>query len=221
MKNISKIFIGIAIVFLTGCLDYVQEVTLYTDGSGKMHIDYWMKLPDEESRIVANKIGIFEPDSIRNEFSSKYTKIENVEVYTDSTDSTTHGIVDFTFNRIDSLNKTKAFSDANFSFRKNSSGIVEFSQFIPPLATGFGIDATKYRVVYKYTFPGSVLNHNANHQDDRTLIWDYSLAEIGGGKTISVTFRPYKLKETPDWIYMLTGTVLAIVIFFLFRKKKD
>jgi hypothetical protein len=221
VKKTFKIFLVISIILLTGCLDYVQQVTLYPDGSGKMHIDYWMKLPDVESRNVANKIGIFEPDSIRSEFSSRYTQIENVKVYTDSTDSTTHGIVDFTFDRIDSLNKTKAFSDANFSFRKNSSGIVEFSQFIPPLATGFGIDATKYRVIYKYTFSGSVINNNANREEDNALIWNYTLADIGGGKTISVTFRPYKLKETPDWIYMLTGTVLAIVIFFLFRKKKD
>ena len=221
MKIISKIYLGIAFLLLSGCLDYVQQVTLYPDGSGKMHIDYWMKLPDEDSRNVAEKIGIFNPDSIRSEFSSNYSNIENVEVYTDSTDSTTHGIVDFTFERIDSLNKTKAFSDANFSFRKGSSGIVEFGQFIPPSATGFGIDATKYRVVYKYKFSGSVISNNANGEEDNTLIWNYTLAEIGGGKNISVTFRPYKLKETPDWIYMLTGTVLAIVIFFLFRKKKD
>ena len=221
MKISTKIFIVFAIVFLNGCLEYIQQVTLYPDGSGKMHIDYWMKLPDEDSRNVANKIGIFNPDSIRSEFSSNYSRIENVEVYTDSTDSTTHGIVDFSFERIDSLNNTKAFSDADFSFKKGSSGEVEFSQFIPPLATGFGIDAKKYHIIYKYKFSGSVINHNANRREDKILIWDYSLAEIGGGKMISVTFRPYKLKETPDWIYMLTGTVLAIVIFFLFRRKKD
>jgi len=47
------------------------------------------------------------------------------------------------------------------------------------------------------------------------------LDEIGKGKTISVTFKPFKLKETPYWIYILAGLVLLIVIFFLVRKKKD
>ena len=41
------------------------------------------------------------------------------------------------------------------------------------------------------------------------------------GKTISVTFIPYKIKETPYWIYMISGAVLIIVIIFLFKKKKD
>jgi len=221
MKLYYWLFLLLIIIDITGCLNYVQEVVLYPDGSGLMHIDYWMKLPDAESKSVAEKIGIFEPDSVRKEFASGYSKIENVQVYTDSTDSTTHAIIDLSFNRIDSLNLTRAFSDSRFVFKKESSGQIYFSQFIPPIATGFGIDASKFHVVYKYTFSGTILNHNANKVNGRTLTWDYALSEIGGGKTISVNFRPFKLKKTPDWIYMLTGAVLAIVIFFLFRKKKD
>jgi len=186
-----------------------------------MYIDYWMKLPDENSRIVADKIGIFNADSIKKEFTSNYTELKNVTVFTDSTDSTTHAIVEFTFNRIDSLNLTKAFSDFHFSFRKESSGQIYFTQFIPPIATGFGIDGSKYHVTYIFTISGTILSHNAQYVDGRTLKWEYSLSEIGGGKTISVKFRPFKLKKTPDWIYMLTGAVLALVIFFLLRKKKD
>jgi hypothetical protein len=221
MKIQYKLLVVLLLFYVTSCLNYVQEVTLYPDGSGKMHIDYWMELPDEESRSVANNIGIFNADSIRNEFSSPYNKIENIEVYTDTTDSTTHAIIDLSFNRIDSLNLTKAFSDARFTFREGNSGEINFTQFVPPFATGFGIDAREYNISYKYTFSGKILSHNAHQVNKKTLIWNYSLADIGGGKTISVIFRPYKLKETPDWIYMLTGAVLALVIFFLFRKQKD
>jgi hypothetical protein len=206
---------------MSGCLNYLQDVVLYPDGSGEMHIDYWMILPDEDSRNVADKLGIFNPDSIRSEFGSIFINIIRVEVYSDSTDSSTHALVDFAFERIDSLNTTKAFSDASFSFEEDASGLVNFKQFIPPIATGFGINASDYHVSYSYTFSGSILHHNAHSVDNRTLYWNYSLEEIGGGKTISVIFRPYKLKKTPDWIYMLTGTVLALVIFFLLRKKKD
>lgn len=186
-----------------------------------MHIDYWMKLPDQESRSVADKIGIFNPESIRSEFNSAYSYINNIDVFTDSTDSTTHALIDFTFNHIDSLNLTKAFADARFRFQEDGSGLINFSQFIPPIATGFGIDAGMFNVTYRYTISGSILNHNAHHVDGRTLTWKYKLSEIGGGKNILVTFKPFKLKETPNWIYILTGIVLFMVVFFLLKKRKD
>ncbi|UCH66035.1 MAG: hypothetical protein JSW63_02560 [Ignavibacterium sp.] len=185
-----------------------------------MKIEYWMKLPDVGSRKVADNFGIFNSDSIRNNFSSSYSKIENVEVYVDSIDTTTHAIVEFTFNRIDLLNQTKMFADSKFQFKEETSGQIVFSQFIAPIAIGFGIDANEYSVSYSYTFSGTILNHNAHQVKDNILVWNYSLADIGVGKSIAVTFRPFKLEKTPDWIYMLTGAVLALVIFFLLRRKK-
>jgi hypothetical protein len=221
MKILLKSVILSLSFLLASCINLLQDVILYPDGSGEMHIDYWMILPDDDSRRVADKIGIFNPDSIRSEFSSKYTKISDIKVFSDSTDSSTHATVDFAFVRIDSLNLTRAFSDAEFLFKEGTSGQINFSQFIPPIATGFGINASNYNVTYRYTFSGSILFHNAHRVENKTLIWSYSLDEIGGGKTISVIFRPYKLKKTPDWIYMLTGAVLVLVIFFLFKRKKD
>ena len=176
-------------------------------------------MPDSASIKILNRIGIFNADSIRNEFSSKYTKIENVEVFSDTTDSTTHAVIKLSFSNIDSLNYIKAFSEANFSLRDGAAGQKIFSQFIPPIETGFGIDGSNYNVTYKYVFSGDIITHNAQKVEGQTLIWHYTLAEIGRGKTISVTFRPFKLKETPFWIYIVSGFVLLIVIIFLFRKK--
>ncbi len=186
-----------------------------------MHIDYWMMLPDDESTSVASKIGIFNPDSIKKEFSSEHSIVENVVVYKDTTDSTTHAIIDLTFTHIDSLNKTSAFSDSQFSFKEGAAGHIVFSQFIAPIATGFGIEGSNYFVSYEYIFSGDIITHNAHSSSGRTLKWQYALSEIGGGKTISVTFRPFKLKETPTWIFVLTGFVLLLVTFFLLRKKKS
>jgi len=208
-------------MLLIGCLNYIQDINLYPDGSGKMRIIYWMKLPDSENLKILDKIGIFNPDSIRSEFSSIYSMIENIEVFSDSTDSTMHTLIELSFESIDSLNQTRAFKESNFSLKDGASGQKIFSQFIPPIATGFGIDGSAYTVTYKYTFSGEIITHNATTVEDRVLIWTYNLSEIGSGKTISVTFRPYKLKETPYWIYVLSGLVLLIVIIFLFRKKKD
>ncbi len=186
-----------------------------------MKIDYWMILPDKESIDFIDKLGIFNPDTIRNQFATPFSTIENVEVYKDTTDSTTHAIIEFSFTNIDSLNKSKTFSDYHFTFAKNAGGLINFTQFVPPVATGFGIDANEYSVSYKYTFSGDIITHNAQEVSGRTLIWKYKLSEIGGGKTISVTFRPFKLKETPIWIYLLSGFVLVVVIYFLIRKRKN
>ena len=206
---------------LPGCLNYIQDINLFSDGSGKMRVTFWTKLPDNESAKVLDKIGIFNADSIRSEFSSKYTHIEKISVYTDSTDSTTHAIVELTFTHIDSLNSMRAFTASNFSLRDGAEGQKIFSQFIPPIATGFGINGDAFHVTYKYTFGGDIISDNSTGHEGRTLVWNYTLADIGGGKTISVTFRPFKLKETPPWIFALSGLVLLIVIIFLFRKKKD
>jgi hypothetical protein len=214
-------FLLLLVSFITGCLNYYQETKLYPDGSGTMHIDYWMKIMNPESEKVIESIGLFNADSVSKEFASDYCKIENVVVYKDTTDSTTHAQIDLSFTHIDSLNKTKAFADAQFSFKEGAAGQIVFTQFIPPIATGFGIDASKFFVTYKYTFSGDVITHNAHESSGRTLTWHYSLSEIEGGKTVSATFRPFKLKETPVWIYILSGAVLLLVVVYLFSKKRS
>lgn len=223
MRNYKLIILAYIILFLSlyGCLNYEQETYLYPDGSGKMKINYWMDLPKNEDTTTINRIGIFNPELITKEFSSAYTFPNNVEVYVDSVDSTLHALIDLNFNHIDSLNKVKVFEDFRFSLQDGASGQKIFSQFIPPIATGFGIDGSEYSVAYTYIFSGTIITHNALTEDGQTLTWKYTLAEIGSGKTISVTFQPFKLKETPYWIYILSGIVLLIVIIFLFRKKKD
>ena len=214
------LFVFLLLILISGCLNYTQEVRLYPDGSGKMKINYWMKLPENKDTSAINKIGIFDPEIIRKEFESEFTTINSIEVYIDSTDSTTHTLIELSFSHIDSLSRTKAFADSKFSLKDGASGQKIFTQFIPPIATGFGIDGSAYTVSYQYRISGDIITHNAHSEEGQTLTWNYSLAEIGSGKTISVTFKPYKLKETPYWIYILSGLVLLIVIIFLFRKKK-
>ena len=221
MSYLKKFFVPLLLLFITGCLNYIQDVNLYPDGSGIMKLKYWMKYTDTSSSILYDQLGIFNEDSIRNHFSSPHIVIERVEVVRDTTDSTTQAFIDLSFAHMDSLNDSRAFADADFSFTDGAPGQKIFSQFIPPIATGFGIDGSMFRVTYKYTFSGDIITHNANVVEDRTLIWDYAFSELGSGKTISVTFRPFKLKETPYWIYILSGLVLLIVLVFLFRKKKD
>jgi len=220
---VKKILLLIVLLnlFLAGCINYIQDVHLYADGSGDMRIHYWMKITDKDEFKILNKIGIFNADSIRKEFMSPFDNVQKVRVYTDSSDSTTHAIIDLTFLHIDSLNYTKTFSAADFSLKNGEDGLKVFHQFISPIATGFGINTSQFHVIYKYTFGGDIITDNATSINGRVLIWNYSLADIGNGKTISVTFKPFKLKRTPLWIYALSGFVFLIVLIFLFKKKKN
>ncbi len=219
MKKVISVII--VVITITGCLNYEQKVLIYPDGSGNMEIHYWMNVPDSNVAKSVTNLGIFIPDSIRNEFSSPFVKIVEIKAYSDTTDSTIHSIINIEFSSIDSLNSIKAFAQSEFSLKDGASGQKIFSQFIPPVTTGFGIDGSKYFVKYVYEIRGDIITHNAVSQEKNILTWQYNLNEIGRGKTITVTFKPYKLKETPNWIYYLAGLVLIVVIFYLFRKKKD
>jgi hypothetical protein len=215
---ISSLFF---ILLISGCLNYNQNVTIYPDGSGKMQVNYWMKYTDTSSVATILKLEIFNPDSIKKQFTSKFVKFLNIQTYADSTDSTIHAVINLNFSNIDSLNTVPAFAQSNFKLEDGASGQKIFSQFIPPVTTGFGINANQFRVTYIYDIRGEIITHNATSKSGNILTWSYNLAEIGRGKTISVTFKPYKLKETPHWIYILAGFVLLTVVFYLFKKKKD
>lgn len=207
-------------LILSGCLNYTQEVSFNLDGSGSMKIHYWMKVSDPDNQLAVEQLGLFNKDSITSQFTSPYMEIEEIEVYSDTLDSTSHVKIELNFVHIDSLNLTSPFSDANFSLKDGAEGQLIFSQFIAPIATGFGFDGSEFVVKYIYEFPGEIIVHNATNIDGKKLVWAYTVSEIGKGKTISVTYRPYKLKETPWWIYALSMTVLVIVIIFLFRKRR-
>ena len=221
LVRIKKVFLILIPFLCVGCLNYIQDVNLYADGSGFMKISYWMQSLGNENSVIAEKIGLFNSDSLRSAFQSQYNTIEDIEVYTDSTDSTMHAIIELSFPSIDSLNNHKSFRDYNFSLKDGAAGQKIFSQFIPPVATGFGVNRSDFSIQYKYTFGGEIITHNAQDNEGRTLIWNYTLDDIGSGKTILVTFKPFKLKQTPFWIYILSGLVLLVVVIFLFRRKKD
>ncbi|MCX7611126.1 MAG: hypothetical protein N2043_06025 [Ignavibacterium sp.] len=219
MKNF---LIVITLLFvINGCINYEQKTYIYPDGSGNMEIHYWMKATDSSSLAYLSNLNIFVSDSVKKEFQASF--INNLEVisYSDSTDSTMNTKIKFEFTNIDSLNLIRSFSQYRFSLTDGASGQKVFSQFIPPLTSGFGFDSHNYKIKYVYTFHGDIIFHNATSEDKRQLIWEYNYSEIGNGKTISVTFKPFKIKETPIWIYILASIVFLVVVFYLFRKKRD
>ena len=209
----------LTILFISGCLNYNQVTTIKTDGSGNMFIHYWLKWTSSKDSLIVDKIGIFNKDSVYKEFSSEYSSIKNVEVYQIPADSSIHAKVYLDFNSLDSLNLTPAFRKSELSIKDGVKSTKIFSQFVPPIATGFGFENKNFSITYIYYLPGEILSHNATEIDRNKLTWKYTLDEIGTGKIISATYRPFKLKETPLWIFACALFVLIVVVTFLFSKR--
>ena len=212
-------FSFLLLIFLGGCLNYTQVTTIKTDGSGSMFIHYWMKWNTTRDSLLVEQFGFFQKDSVYKEFSSVFNKIKNVEVYRDFGDSTIHAKVEFDFNSLDSLNMTPAFKKSQLTIKDGEKNTKIFSQFIPSIATGFGFESKDFSLTYIYYLPGEILSHNATDISRNKLTWQYSPADIGTGKFITATYRPFKLKETPAWIYFCAFFVLVVVILYLFSKR--
>ena len=71
LKMIKRFFIVLLPLISIGCLNYIQDVNLYADGSGVMKISYWMKSLGSENSVIVEKIGLFNADSLRSSFQSQ------------------------------------------------------------------------------------------------------------------------------------------------------
>lgn len=218
-RKLVSFLLFIFLLFINGCLNYTQITTIKKDGSGNMFIHYWMKWTTPKDSAIVEQLGIFSRDSVLKEFSSQYSYLKKVEVYKDFTDSTIHSQVSLDFNSLDSLNLTPAFRKSELSITDGAKSTKIFSQFVPPIATGFGFNSKNFSITYVYYLPGETLSHNATEIERNKLTWKYSLDEIGTGKYITATYRPFKLKETPVWIFIIALGVFLVVIVFLFSKR--
>lgn len=218
-KKVAKFYVVIFFSFLFfGCLNYYQETELKIDGSGKMYCHFWGKFTEQDSAILA-QLGIFERDTIAKFFSSSSVEITSIEKYYDYNDTSWHGKVFFKFSHIDSLNKIPAFSDFVFSWTKGAKDLITFTQKIKPFGGGIVSMMPAYKIEFVYYIPGKIYSHNADEENLNKLTWKFNSKEIGSGKKIYALFKPYKLKETPQWIYYITLIILLLVTFYLFRKK--
>ncbi len=208
------------LLITVSCINYEQVTVIKKDGSGEMYIHYWMKWNSSEDSTVICSAEIFQPDSINTEFNKSFININSVEVYKQKFDSTIHAKIEVEYVHIDSLNNTDIFYLSRFKMVDGPNETKIFSQFVPPIVQGFGSDKSPQNFQYTYYLPGKILSHNADEIDRNKLIWNIKSDQIGTGKFLSATFTPFRLKETPDWVYYCALGVFLIVIIFLFSRNK-
>ncbi len=220
VKQFSKLLLLISLFFLTSCLNYNQITTIKTDNSGKMYVHYWMHMDPELDSLLLTKLGLFNEDSLRKNFTANYTQLNYTTVYHNYQDSSLHAQIEFEFTNFDSLNLLQFFKHSELSVKEGPEDTKIFSQFIQPITTSFGLYNNNLAVRYIYYLPGEIISHNAHSLSRNKLTWDFNLENIGTGKTITANYIPFKLKETPIWIYTLAGLVIIIVLVFLLKKSK-
>lgn len=188
-----------------------------TDNSGKMFIHYWIAYSSSKDSLIIGSTGLFNKDSLLAQFTAASVKIKSVEVF--NADSTTHAQIEFQFDSIDSLNTLKSFTGAKFTLEDAPGKTKKFSQIIPPFMTGYGLNNKSTVIEYVYYLPGKIFNHNAQELYRNRLTWRFNSDEIGPGQLLYATYVPFKLKETPRWIYYLGAVVIFVVIIFLLKRR--
>jgi hypothetical protein len=185
-----------------------------------MYIHYWMHMDPDLDSLLLTKLGLFNEDSLSKIFTAQFTSLNYTSVYNDYNDSTLHAQIEFEFTNFDSLNLLQFFKHSELSIKEGPEDTKIFSQFIQPITTSFGLYDESLVISYVYYLPGEITDHNANSHSRNKLIWDFNLDNIGTGKIITANYIPFRLKETPMWIYILAGMVILIVLVFLFKKSR-
>lgn len=218
-KMTTTLFVILMLIF-SGCLNYEQITTIKKDSSGEMFIHYWTSISQMPDSLILSNSGIFNNDSLSNKYLSPFTSMDFTEVYKDFSDSTIHAKVKFNFTNIDSLNKIPAFRNYNFVFEEINedeylfSQDVDYFQFTPD-------SSQKFVMNFTYYLPGRIVYHNANSLDQNKLNWEFSINEADSIKQLTAKFEPFRLNETPPWVYYSGIFVFFVVIYFLFRFKKN
>ncbi|HOP49352.1 MAG TPA: hypothetical protein PK887_01860 [Ignavibacteriales bacterium] len=226
----KKFLLFFVIVLISGCIDYYQEFEFNKDGEGKFFIHYWMKRKNTfydstKSRRVNDSLFIskfyqFNPDTLKKLYVSEHLSEFSANTFSDSVDNTIHTQIMFKFKDVNKLSEVPPLSVFRISYKDGAEGQKVFREFVPPLNALFTIpDSTLTFKVVVY-LPGIVITHNANELYKNRVTWVFKHSEIGTGKYLVATIKPFKLKETPKWLYYLSGSVLLIVIYFLLRKGK-
>jgi hypothetical protein len=224
MNSFSRILFTIicAALLFTSCLNYEQITTLKTDGSGEMYIHFWTSLKSKQDSAIILASGLFDENSFRKKFNSKIIDLIELETYHNPNDSTIHSKVKYSFNDVNSLSSLEIFEGVEFTFYKNEDDDIEFSQIFRPIASSYGFSNKTSNFSYTYYLPGKILEHNANIKSNNKLIWEFTYNDSSAiPEKLFARFTPYKLKETPSWVYYSSLFIILVVLYYLFKKRRS
>ena len=135
LNTIVRIFSVFYLVLLSGCLNYIQDVNIYPDGSGKMSLHYWSNLPYDIDSEQLKNITFFNTEFLKKEYSSKYYNLKKrafkerypgyVHTQTNENSSVSVSMREFVFQKV---NK-EGVSTAKDNSKKDNKGRIYLNSF--------------------------------------------------------------------------------------------
>ncbi|MGD8778891.1 MAG: hypothetical protein PVH88_08010 [Ignavibacteria bacterium] len=218
MKKIALPLI-IASILLHGCINFQQTTKLYKDGSGESFIHFWTEIIKDSTDNF--KLNFFNEDSLISKFTSPFCNLTDSEVYRNFRDSTIHAKIWFNFDDIEKLGNIKGLEGNIFEYKTISEKEKIFTHKINIPYFFTSDTAASINMSYTYYLPGNILEHNADRVSTNELTWFFNQDDLINDLTIRARIEPFKLKETPVWIYYIALFVILILILFFFVKKNN
>lgn len=213
MKNKFKLFFYLSVIlfmamlYLSGCVNYDQKTTLNSDGSGSMKIHYWSKMSNFSMGTTLGKFD-FDEAKAKDNYKSANIDVKSVEVKDKLDDSTKHVNIELSFKDINKLSDAKGFSEVRASWKEGKDGME--LKYLLMKDTSAANQSSDYTVTYTFTLPDEIISTNATKKEEKTCTWEYKLPDLA--KDVEMTANVKKAKGKTCGIF---GMFLAFGIIGL------
>jgi hypothetical protein len=186
-KTINIIFLFVAIVTMSSCVDLKQVTHLNKDGSGVVTLYYSTKL---SNLSMGDELGDFAFSEIkaRNFLTSANSDVRELKIETKDSDSTVYVSAIVNFKDFNKLNSAKSFSKVQTLWEKTSEGF-KFAFVIDKDSvklSNFGDG--KHMLVYEFDFPGDVITSNGKNSGKKAS-WTFELSQLKSGINMTATVK--------------------------------
>lgn len=243
--KIMKLISMLAVLFIIGCIEYEEKITVKADGSGTMTVHYMIR---ESMLQLAQDDGMpltFDKNEIEQELKSDKVTVENVESYTE--DEKRHIVTTLRFKDINDLPNKWVFRDREMSFTSEGDFYIFRSVFSMGKEKGenkaagaeqspqeelgaFGEQFTEalfgeYTFTFSVEMPGEIIEADPDATiEQNVVIWEFSLARLSDMQKIEMTARAKKPAVFPVLfvvIIVLVAVVAAVIIIWIAVRKKS
>ena len=237
-KKYFYLILAVVLFAFVGCIDYENEFSLNNDGSGKVHIHYWMTV-DAYNQMKSGE-GKSDPASevdVTKKYSGEGLTVSGFKTY-DVTDKkeakeakegeeapkpvvTKHVELDVSFKNITNLSNCPEFKFWKFTY--SASDKIVFSAVVTPEnKEGVNEGANYYTAIFN--FPGPVTTFSENGTFDKSkpnqIIWKIDVGKLNKeGWTLTAESQLGK-PGNPLPILIVFGVIVLIIIIAIVAGKK-
>jgi hypothetical protein len=210
LKQFKLFSIFLFVALLAGCINYEENITLNSDGSGTMMMHYsiaqqlyaMMQMSDgSQQQGKEDEMPFkFKESEIRADMNAPGVTVEKVEQKAEGDQQ--HFYVHIKFNKITDLNQTKAFQKMKFEWNETGDNVV-FRQVLEgdkkqteenPMGDQMAsamLGNAKFK--FTVTLPSKALpapdTNGTIQEDGKTVVWEWPLLEASKGQTMVAKFE--------------------------------